>query len=62
MKYDVIVTDAENILELDDLQDNLLRLDCISEEEVKHIVDIRSGFSRRNSRALSRPWPIFSPL
>ena len=21
-----------------------------------------SGFSRRNSRALSRPWPIFSPL
>lgn len=40
MKYDVIVTDAENILELDDLQDNLLRLDCISEEEVKHIVDI----------------------
>src|SRR5450830_454495 len=22
----------------------------------------RSGFSRRNSRALSRPWPIFSPL
>lgn len=39
MKYDVIVTDAENILELDDLQDNLLRLDCIS-EEVKHIVDI----------------------
>lgn len=40
MKYDVIVTDAENILESDDLQDNLLRLDCISEEEVKHIVDI----------------------
>lgn len=40
MKYDLIVTDAENILELDDLQDNLLRLDCISEEEVKHIVDI----------------------
>ena len=40
MKYDVIVTDAENILELDGLQDNLLRLDCISEEEVKHIVDI----------------------
>lgn len=40
MKYDVIVTDAEDILELDDLQDNLLRLDCISEEEVKHIVDI----------------------
>lgn len=40
MKYDVIVTDAEDIFELDDLQDNLLRLDCISEEEVKHIVDI----------------------
>lgn len=40
MKYDVIVTDAEDILELDDLQDNLLRLDDISEEEVKHIVDI----------------------
>ena len=40
MKYDVIVTDAENIFELDDLQVNLLRLDCISEEEVKHIVDI----------------------
>lgn len=40
MRYDVIVTDAEDIFELDDLQDNLLRLDCISEEEVKHIVDI----------------------
>lgn len=40
MKYDVIVTDAEDILELDDLQDNLLRLDDISEEEVKQIVDI----------------------
>lgn len=40
MKYDVIVTDAENIFELDDLQDNLLQLDYISEEEVKHIVDI----------------------
>ena len=40
MKYDVIVTDAEDILELDDLQDNLLRLNNISEEEVKHIVDI----------------------
>jgi hypothetical protein len=25
---------------LDDLRDNLLRLDDISEEEVKHIVDI----------------------
>lgn len=40
MKYDVIVTDAEDIRELDDLQDNHLRLDDISEEEVKHIVDI----------------------
>ena len=40
MKYDVIVTDAEDIFELDGIQDNLLRLDDISEEEVKHIVDI----------------------
>ena len=40
MKYDVIVTDAEDILELDDIQDNLLRLNNVSEEEVKHIVDI----------------------
>ena len=40
MKYDVIVTDAEDILELDGIQDNLLRLNNISEEEVKHIVDI----------------------
>lgn len=40
MKYDVIVTDAEDIFELSDLQDNILRLDDISEEEVKHIVDI----------------------
>ena len=40
MKYDVIVTDAENIFELDDVQDNLLQLDRISEEELKHIVDI----------------------
>lgn len=40
MKYDVIVTDAENIFELDALRDNLLRLDCISKEEVKHILDI----------------------
>lgn len=40
MKYDVIVTDAEDILELDSIQDNLLRLNNISEEEVKQIVDI----------------------
>ena len=40
MKYDVIVTDAEDIFELDGIQDNLLRLNNISEEEVKHIVDI----------------------
>ena len=40
MKYDVIVTDAENIFELDALRDNLLRLNNISEEEVKLIVDI----------------------
>lgn len=40
MKYDVIVTDAENIFELDALRDILLRLDCISKEEVKHILDI----------------------
>ena len=39
MKYDVIVTDAD-IFELDDLQYNLIRLNNISEEEVKHIVDI----------------------
>ena len=39
MKYDVIVTDAD-IFELDDPQYNLLRLNNISEEEVKHIVDI----------------------
>ena len=39
MKYDVIVTDAD-IFELDDHQYNLLRLNNISEEEVKHIVDI----------------------
>lgn len=40
MKYDVIVTDADDIFELDGIQDNLLRLNNISEEEVKHIVDI----------------------
>ena len=40
MKYDVIVTDAEDIFDLDSIQDNLLRLNNISEEEVKHIVDI----------------------
>ena len=40
MKYDVIITDAEDIFELDGIQDNLLRLNNISEEEVKHIVDI----------------------
>lgn len=40
MKYGVIVTDAEDIFELDNIQDNLLQLDDISEEEVKHIVDI----------------------
>lgn len=40
MRYDVIVTDAEDIFELDGIQDNLLRLNNISEEEVKHIVDI----------------------
>nr|DAH09882.1 MAG TPA: ribosomal protein L7/L12 [Caudoviricetes sp.] len=40
MKYDVIVTDAEDIFELDSIQDNLLRLNNISEEEVKQIVDI----------------------
>lgn len=40
MKYDVIVTDAEDILELDDIQNNLIGLDDISEEEVKHIIDI----------------------
>lgn len=40
MKYDVIVTDAEDIFELDGIRDNLLRLNDISKEEVKHIVDI----------------------
>ena len=40
MKYDVFVTDAEDIFELDSIQDNLLRLNNISEEEVKQIVDI----------------------
>lgn len=40
MKYDVIVTDAEDILDLEDLQYNFLGLDDISEEELKHIVDI----------------------
>lgn len=43
MKYDVIITDAEDIFELDGIQDNLLRLNNISEEEVKHIVDIFGG-------------------
>lgn len=43
MRYDVIVTDAEDIFELDGIQDNLLRLNNISEEEVKHIVDIFGG-------------------
>lgn len=40
MRYDVIVTDAEDIFELDGIRDNLLRLNDISKEEVKHIVDI----------------------
>ena len=40
MKYDVIVTDAEDILDLEDLRYNFLGLDDISEEELKHIVDI----------------------
>lgn len=33
-------TKDEDIFELDGIQDNLLRLNNISEEEVKHIVDI----------------------
>ena len=40
MNYDGLVTEAEDIFELDGIQDNLLRLNNISEEEVKHIVDI----------------------
>lgn len=52
MKYGVIVTDAENIFELDGLQDNLLQLDDISEEEVKHIVDI---FGRRDFQIVLFP-------
>jgi len=52
MKYDVIVTDAEDILELDDLRYNFLRLDDISEEEVKHIVDI---FGRRDFQVVLFP-------
>ena len=43
MRYDVIVTDAEDIFELDGIRDNLLRLNNISKEEVKHIVDIFGG-------------------
>lgn len=52
MKYDAIVTDAEDIFELDDIQNNLLRLDDISEEEVKHIVDI---FGRRDFQVVLFP-------
>lgn len=44
MKYDVIVTDAENIFEMDDIGNNLIRLDDVSEAEVKRIIDI---FGRR---------------
>lgn len=46
MKYDVIVTDAENIFEMDDIGNNLIRLDDVSEAEIKHIIDIfgRRGF------------------
>lgn len=34
------ITQAEDIFELDGIRDNLLRLNDISKEEVKHIVDI----------------------
>ena len=46
MKYDVIITDAENIFEFDDIANNLIRLDDVSEAEIKHIIDIfgRRGF------------------
>lgn len=46
MKYDVIVTDAENIFEMDDIGNNLIRVDDVPEEEVNHIIDIfgRRGF------------------
>ena len=55
MKYDVIVTDAENIFELDALRDNLLRLNNISEEEVKLIVDI---FGSRGLQVVLFPRPV----
>lgn len=52
MKYDVIVTDAENIFEMDDIGNNLIRLDDVSEAEVKRIIDI---FGRRDFQVVLFP-------
>ena len=52
MKYDVIVTDAENIFEMDDIANNLIRLDDVPEEEVHYIIDI---FGRRDFQVVLFP-------